>query len=358
MSDSKEKKEAKANLGFLSVLVVEDNNFMRLIFMSVLRTIGIENIATANNGAEAIKVIEEKSRSVPLGTPPFDLIFLDLLMPEVNGFMTLRWIRSSAQTPDRFVPVIVTSGAADRPYVEQSRDAGMNEFVSKPYSTQAVWDRLMGVLYRSRRFVLAPGYFGPDRRRAKKTMENDRRIANEAEIQIIRSSTTKVKMDSATVVYFDFPNRLTAKVGGLAPGVDIPRINPEIISMVEAKVNEMAGDYSTWVASEITRLADNLNKLREPGANVRLLFQQINASAHEMRSQGGLFGYPLVTDVCKSLFLYTNKNAAALSDNEFELLKAHVDAVRVIIGQKIGGDGGDTGKALLTGLQAAIKKYA
>src|SRR5689334_24077355 len=123
MPEPKDKKEVKANLSMLSVLLVEDNSFMRMVFMSVLRTMGIENIVTANHGGEAIKAIEEKAKIVPIGTAPFDLIFLDLLMPEVNGFMTLRWIRSSGQTPDRFVPVLVTSGAADRPYVEQSRDA-------------------------------------------------------------------------------------------------------------------------------------------------------------------------------------------------------------------------------------------
>ena len=88
MPEPKDKKEVKANLSMLSVLLVEDNSFMRMVFMSVLRTMGIENIVTANHGGEAIKAIEEKAKIVPIGTAPFDLIFLDLLMPEVNGFMT------------------------------------------------------------------------------------------------------------------------------------------------------------------------------------------------------------------------------------------------------------------------------
>lgn len=350
---------AGVKLGFLSVLLVEDNVFVRRVFMTVLRVLGIENIAVATNGAEAIKMIEEKAKSVPEGTPPFDIIFLDIFMPEVNGFMTLRWIRSSVQTPDRFAPVAVISGAADTQYVQQARDLGMNEFISKPFSMQVVWDRLMGIIHRPRRYVLAPGYFGPDRRRTKKPIAfAERRVANEAEIQIIRSNTKKMRMESPPVLYFEFPNRLSGKVGGLAQGAEIPKIDPEVMSQIEGKINEMAGDYSTWVADEIAKLSANLAKLREPGANVRSILSYINSSALDMRSQGGLFGYPLVTEVSKSLFHYTNKNVSALSDNEYELLKAHVDAIRVVIAEKIGGDGGEIGQALLVGLQAAIRKYS
>jgi len=346
------------NLGFLSVLLVEDNLFVRRVFMSVLRGLGLENIAVATNGAEAIKMIEEKAKSVPEGTPPFDLIFLDIFMPEVNGFMTLRWIRSSVQTPDRFAPVAIISGAADAQYVQQARDLGMNEFISKPFSMQGVWDRMMGLIYRPRRFVLAGGYFGPDRRRGKRPFTGtDRRIANEADIQIIRNNSKKVNMESQSVLYFEFTNRLSGKVGGLAQGAELPKIDPEVMEEIENRINAMSGDYSTWVADEIAKLSANLAKLREPGANVRAIMSYINSSALDMRSQGGLFGYPLVTEVSKSLFHYTNKNVAALSDNEFELLKAHVDAIKVVIAQKIGGNGGEMGEALLASLQAAIKKF-
>lgn len=345
------------NLSLLSVLIVEDTGFIRLLVTSVLRTLGIENIHIAENGADAIKMIKERAKTLPDGTPPFDLVVSDLLMPEVDGFLFLRFVRTSAESPDRFMPVAMLSGAADAGFVAKCRDLGCNEFIAKPFSTQAVWDRLMQIVYKPRRFVLGGGYFGPERRRVDRKVETDRRMKKAEDIQIVRTSTKKIKLDSNDVVYFEFTNRLAAKVGGLPQGAEMPKLDIEVLNKVQEKISEMSGDYSTWVADEIRKLDEALTKLKEPEANLRVLIARINRGAHEMRGQGGIFGYPLITEFSKSLFLTTNRHYQALSDNEYELLKAHIDAIKVVISEKVEGDGGETGRALLNGLQAAIKKY-
>lgn len=345
------------NLGLLSVLVVEDTGFIRLLFTSVLRALGIENIHHAENGAEAVKLMKERARTLPDGTPPFDLVITDLMMPEVDGFMLLRFIRTSPESPDRFMPVAMISGAADGAFVAKSRDLGANEFIAKPFSTQSVWERLMGVIYKPRRFVLGGGYFGPDRRRIDKAVPAERRLRKESEIQIIRTTTKKIKLDSTDALYFEFSNRLAAKVGGQPQGAEMPKLDLEVLKKVEEKIESMAGDYSNWVADEIIKLDDALTRLKDPQANLRHTIAQINRGAHEMRGQGGIFGYPLITEFSKSLFLTTSKHYPALSDNEYELIKAHIDAIKVVIHEKIEGDGGETGRALLDGLQAAIRKY-
>lgn len=345
------------NLSLLAVLIVEDTGFIRLLLTSVLRALGIENIYHAENGAEAVKLIKERAKTLPEGTPPFDLIVSDLLMPEVDGFMLLRFLRTSPESPDRFMPFAMISGAADSAYVGKSRDLGATEFIAKPFSTQSIWERLMGIVYKPRRFVLGGGYFGPDRRRLPKQVPTERRVKKEADIQIIRSTTKKLKLDSTDVLYFEFTNRLAAKVGGLPQGAEMPKLDVEILKKVEEKIESMAGDYSTWVADELLRLDEALRKLKDPEANLRHVMARINRGAHEMRGQGGIFGYPLITEFAKSLFLTTSKHYQSLTDNEYELIKAHIDAIKVVINEKVEGDGGETGRALLDGLQAAIKKY-
>lgn len=346
------------NLSLLSVLVIEDTGFIRLLIVSVLRSLGIENIHTAENGAEAIKTIKEKARTLPDGTPPFDLVVSDLLMPEVDGFLFLRFVRASPESPDRFMPVAMLSGAADAGFVAKCRDLGANEFIAKPFSTLAVWERLMNIVYKPRRFVLGGGYFGPDRRRIDRKVETERRVRKPEDIQIVRSTTKKIKMDSTDVLYFEFTNRLAAKVGGQPQGAEMPKLNLEVLNAIQEKITEMSGDYSNWVADEIRKLDEALHKLREPGSNLRVLIARINRGAHEMRGQGGIFGYPLITELSKSLFLSTNRQYNSISDNEFELLKAHIDAIKVVIAERVEGDGGETGRALLAGIQAAIKKYS
>ncbi len=346
------------NLSLLSVLVVEDTGFIRLLIVSVLRALGIENIHMAENGADAIRQIEARAKTLPEGSPPFDLILSDLLMPEVDGFMLLRWVRSSANSPDKFIPLAMISGAADAGFVARARDLGANEFIAKPFSTQAVWERLMNIVYKPRRFVLGGGYFGPDRRRIDRKVAEDRRKTKPEDIQIVRSSTKKIKLDSTDVLVFEFTNRLAAKVGGLPQGAEMPKIDLEVLKKVEEKISDMAGDYASWITDEIAKLDQTLAKLQEPGANLRVLIARINKGAHEMRGQGGIFGYPLITEFSKSLFLSTNRTYTTMTENEFQLLKAHIDAIKVVIHEKVDGDGGETGRALLNGLQAAIKKYS
>lgn len=346
------------NLSLLSVLVVEDTGFIRLLIVSVLRALGIENIHMAENGADAIRQIEARAKTLPEGSPPYDLILSDLLMPEVDGFMLLRWLRSSANSPDKFIPLAMISGAADAGFVARARDLGANEFIAKPFSTQAVWERLMNVVYKPRRFVLGGGYFGPDRRRIDRKVAEDRRKTKPEDIQIVRSNTKKIKLDSTDVLVFEFTNRLAAKVGGLPQGAEMPKIDLEVLKKVEEKIGDMAGDYASWITDEIGKLDQTLAKLQEPGANLRVLIARINKGAHEMRGQGGIFGYPLITEFSKSLFLSTNRNYTTITENEFQLLKAHIDAIKVVILEKVDGDGGETGRALLHGLQAAIKKYS
>jgi len=346
------------NLALLSVLLVEDTGFIRLLLTSTLRALGIENIHHAENGAEAVKQIRERARTLPDGTPPFDLVVSDILMPEVDGFMLMRFIRTSPESPDRFMPVAMISGAADAVYVARCRDLGANEFIAKPFSTQAVWDRIMSVVYKPRRFVLGGGYFGPDRRRLSRPVPAERRVIKEDQIQIVRSTTKKIKLDSTDVLIFEFTNRLAAKVGGLPQGAEMPKLDLEIIKKVEDKIQSMAGDYSDWIAEEIRKLEENVALLRTPDVNLRQTIARINRCAHEMRGQGGIFGYPLITEFSKSLFLTTSKNFQSISDSEYELIKAHVDAIKVVVNEKIEGDGGETGRALLDGLQAAIKKYS
>ena len=77
----------------------------------------------------------------------------------------LRWLRGAAESPNRFVPFIMLSGAADNDYVTASRDLGTTEFLAKPFSAQSVYRRLLEVIDRPRQFITNNSYFGPDRRR-------------------------------------------------------------------------------------------------------------------------------------------------------------------------------------------------
>ncbi len=137
----------------------------------------------------------------------------------------------------------------------------------------------------------------------------------------------------------------------------IPKLNPEIIAAADSKIEAVAGDYSDWALKSVKGLAKSLTKLSSGTSESAKLLAELNNVAHELRGQGGTFGYPLVTEFAQSLFQATTDSRVKVTDNHVEFYKAHIDAINVVMSGHVKGDGGETGQTLLKGLEAARKKY-
>ena len=95
--------------------------------------------------------------------------------------------------------------------------------------------------------------------------------------------------------------------------------------------------------------------MKIPGSRRKHL-EEINLLAHELRGQGGTFGYPLISVLGKMLYDATRRGCRE-DDNGVEIVKAHFDSMRAIIRDKFSSDGGEVGRALLKSLQLAIGKH-
>jgi CheY-like chemotaxis protein len=137
----------------LSILLVEDSDIIRKLLFSILRSLDVGQIHTARNGQEAIDFLVSRSRSGLPGQAPVDLILSDLVMSPTDGAMLLRWVRRSDDSPDRFMPFVMISGAVDRKRVQEVRDLGVSEFLAKPFSIAAVAAHLQAAIENPRQFV-------------------------------------------------------------------------------------------------------------------------------------------------------------------------------------------------------------
>src|SRR5690606_9195117 len=119
---------------------------------------------------------------------------------------------------------------------------------------------------------------------------------------------------------------------------------------------QMSEDYPDWVNDQIATLYELHRRCVDSPEHRRGLFEQISMLAHDLKGQGGTFGYPLVTAFATSLNRFSAiKND--ISDNHVEIIKAHIDAMRAVIRDRIKGDGGEIGSALQCGLEQVIEKY-
>ncbi len=164
-------------------------------------------------------------------------------------------------------------------------------------------------------------------------------------------------MAKVSVRFYRIKNKLKEKTLGLSPvNDDDISFDDDLMAKATAALEEMSEDYPDWVGALIQQLADVHRRCVDTPEQRFQHFEQLHTIAHDMRGQGGTFGYPLISNFSDGLYDFTGVNAAT-TDKNVDIIKAHIDAMRVVIKSRISGDGGDIGSQLKSGLEAAIKKY-
>lgn len=140
----------------LSILLVDDNQHMRAITSAILQSAGIRKIREVSDGAMALEALRDQ---------PIDLAIVDFNMFPLDGVEFTRLVRTSPDSPNTFLPIIMMTGHSERSRVYEARDAGVTEFIVKPLTAKAVLDRINAVIMRPRAFIKTDDYVGPCRRR-------------------------------------------------------------------------------------------------------------------------------------------------------------------------------------------------
>ena len=124
-----------------NVLVVDDNP---KYLNDALPYYGYD-VSTVYDGIQALNILDKKN---------FDIILLDAMMPNMNGWQTLKEIRKNAQTKD--IPVIMITAVNDEEKMIAGLKNGADDYIIKPFVLQNVLARMEAVLRRSKRNVEIP----------------------------------------------------------------------------------------------------------------------------------------------------------------------------------------------------------
>ncbi|MHB8392409.1 MAG: ATP-binding protein [Acidobacteriaceae bacterium] len=125
-----------ASLRGLRVLLVEDNEYNQIVLSDTLRNM-IPEVALeiASNGLEAITLLEKF---------PFDLVLMDVQMPEMDGIEATKHIRAHLPRAKRDVPIIALTASVIKTEIDRCFAAGMNDYIPKPFKQ----DELFRVIAR------------------------------------------------------------------------------------------------------------------------------------------------------------------------------------------------------------------
>ncbi len=118
-----------------ALLVVDDNENNRYMLTRRLQREGYQNLATANDGRQALAMLRTRS---------FDLVLLDITMPEMNGYQVLEQMKADVQLRD--IPVIMISAIEDTESVVRCIELGADDYLPKPFDPTLLRARVRAIL--------------------------------------------------------------------------------------------------------------------------------------------------------------------------------------------------------------------
>jgi len=123
----------------MKVLVVDDSKTLRRILIRELNSIGITNISEAGDGLEAVERLRLES---------FDLMLVDMEMPELDGLGVLKVVKSTPEL--NYLPVIVVSSADEFDRIVECIQVGAEDYLPKPFNAVLLRARVFSSLEKKR----------------------------------------------------------------------------------------------------------------------------------------------------------------------------------------------------------------
>jgi len=144
------------NFERISLLIADPSKYMRTLLVGLARSFGFRTVYEAADGQAALGVMSERH---------VDIVIVDGPMEPMNGYGFIHQVRTSRDSPNPFLPIIMVSAHTEKGQVMKARDTGVTEFLAKPISAKTLLVRFCSVVDTQRAFVRSANFVGPDRRR-------------------------------------------------------------------------------------------------------------------------------------------------------------------------------------------------
>lgn len=145
------------DLKALRLLIIDDNRNAAEIVRSILSSVGAQQMEIAATADKAFQILQSE---------PYDLIIVDQNLGKGDeGISLVKRVRTDPASTNPYLPILMLTGYTEQRRVQAARDAGVTEFLSKPFTIVGLLRRMEALIHAPRPFVRSQDYFGPDRRR-------------------------------------------------------------------------------------------------------------------------------------------------------------------------------------------------
>ncbi len=149
------------------------------------------------------------------------------------------------------------------------------------------------------------------------------------------------------------PDTLKEKVKTGGPGA----VDLDTLERAEAVIADMTDKYLEWAAQDLAKIHQALEDLKAEKKDHKDALARIFHLSHDMKGQGGSFGYTLMTILGGNLCNFVEKLEDA-GPAEVEVIQLHINTMDLVIAKQMKGDGSKEGEQLLTGLDLVAAKVS
>lgn len=329
--------DRRSRLAKLNVLIADRDRRIASLVQRVLLSFGFRNMDVAESGEDALYALR---------TRRYDILITEWNMEPVDGLAIVRAIRAAkddARMP-RNIPIIMLTARADFDSVQVARDAGITEFVAKPFSAKTISDRIIQVIDNPRLFVECRAYVGPDRRRRGKPPPGEGERRGRAKKEEKKRETDAVKMLPANT-------SLKERIGHVTAAEILTEM---VVAEAQLDLMRVENDFLEWAKDDIAQLELAFQQLRENPEHIPTL-QTLRNVAYAIKSQAGIFGYALGTEVAASMVDYLAKHEQ-MTPEHLIVIGKHIDTISLIFRERIKESGQNIASDMIQSLKMLIEK--
>ena len=318
--------DKRERLGTLNVLVADRDHRTASLMQRILFSFGFRSMDVTTNGESAMTLLRSR---------PYDLIITEWNLVPIDGVTLVKAIRQAKEDARirRDIPIIMLTARTDVESVQIARDAGITEYVAKPFSAKTISNRIIRVIDAPRNFVEVDGYVGPCRRRRGEPPPGvaDRRVRDVAKM---------------------LPGQSLQQQLGRFTAADI--LNDVTVEQAQAELMKAQSEFVDWASENILRLEETFADLKARPHN-RDARRALLDAAYSVRAQAGIFGYPLGAEIATSMVQYVDKHRNFTKDN-LTVISKHIDTLTVIFKQQLKAASDEVATEMLGSLRKLIAR--
>ncbi len=312
----------KPSLENVKILVVDGDIQISGIVKQSLKDLGFENCHYLRTYTDAVEFLQ---------TQAIDLLITEWVLRPSDGLELVRHVRLGENSLNRGVPIIMLTARGEIADIQAARDAGITEFLIKPFTVKTLFDRIEHVVENPRWFVVSNSFVGPDRRRKRKAgASQDERRRRQPLPTSKQGRDIPNPSQSPMILPPDFELRRTmGLVGNLS---DL--ITADMIEAAQRSIDAMQEESIQWIKEDLVASERAFIQIEAGDASEDNL-DQLQMGVLSLKSRAGIFGYRAASDIAQLLYSFLRNSYDPHKTGHNPIVRQCIEALKIVLARNL-----------------------